>query len=310
MNRSTTTGIVVEVFGKEALVLLSDNPLYIGGEEVFCSMRGNFLHDLKRTKQVLSVGDMVVVDQAHRICSLVARRNVLYSRPPRSYYRKAIAVNVQELFIVVAANAPQIPFYSIDRYLVAACSTKIKSYIVCNKVDCPGSEEVLEQIRSIYEPLGIPCCATSATENQGIDELVSKVTYCAFVGASGVGKTSLMNLLVNRQRKVRQVNRLQRGCHTTTTARLLPLKNGKGVCIDTPGRKSLHIDVQLDKETLRRSFDDIHQLGQDCLYSGCSHIHEPHCAVKEALREGKLVTSRYDSYGRILEEIETEEKSW
>ncbi|GBC78130.1 Small ribosomal subunit biogenesis GTPase RsgA [bacterium HR08] len=279
-----------------------------------CYARESLAKRLQTTNPIV-VGDEVtveVVDEAKRegvITDLHPRRTKL-SRKVSTGTRESeqvVAANIDNLVIVSSVTDPPFRPGLIDRYLVAAAKGDLNPIICVNKVDLEGLEE-LRDVLEMYRALGYPVILTSAKTGQGMDELREHLRdkTSVFAGHSGVGKSSLLRVLVpGIQVKVGEVNpRTGRGRHTTTAAELVRLPDG-GYVIDTPGIRQFSL-WDLTEEDVRRFFVEIARYGAGCRFTDCSHTVEPECAVRAAVEEGRIHPRRYESFFRLLEEARGE----
>jgi ribosome biogenesis GTPase / thiamine phosphate phosphatase len=186
----------------------------------------------------------------------------------------------------------------LDRFLVIAEKQKIPAVIVANKID------LVEDPRAIfgmYEAIGYRVLYTSTKTRAGVDELESILTgkISAFAGPSGVGKSSLLNVMQpGLGLAVNEISRaVNKGKHTTVTRQLFPLEGG-GYVADTPGWKSLAL-WDTEPEELDAYFPELRELVQYCQFSDCTHSHEPDCAVRRALEQGQIHPERYESYQKL-----------
>ena len=186
----------------------------------------------------------------------------------------------------------------LDRFLVIAEKQQVPAVIVANKIDLV---ERPNEIFGIYEPLGYPVLYTSTTNNEGVDELKSRLMgkISAMAGPSGAGKSSLLNAIQpGLGLAVNEISTaLDRGKHTTVVRQLFALEGG-GYLADTPGWKSLAL-WDTEPEEIDAYFPELAPLVANCQFSDCSHQHEPGCAVIEALKAGRINPERYDSYLRL-----------
>ena len=223
--------------------------------------------------------------------------------------RPAIA-NIDKLFIVSSFSTPAPNLFIIDRITALSCFHSITPIIVFNKCDLGDFTEY----RQIYEKSGFKTLVVSAESGEGIQPLKDELKNCvsAFTGNSGVGKSSLLNLLFeNLKLATGEVsNKLGRGRHTTRHIELFKHEFG-GYVADTPGFSSL--DSQLDtlefKENLISCFPDLVKFSYECRFTDCSHICEMGCGVCQAVMDGKLQKSRHQSYCSLYEEMKNL-KSW
>lgn len=267
-----------------------------------CKAKGVFRKD--KVKPL--VGDDVeleVLDEQEKtgnITAILPRRNALI--------RPAVA-NVDQAMVIFAMKNPRPNFSLLDRFLLMMERQGVKTIICLNKQDLADPEEA-EEIRRVYRECGYQVVLTSLKEEAGmadVEELLrGKTTVVA--GPSGVGKSSLTNRMQGEVlMETGEISRkLKRGKHTTRHSQLIPLGKDTFLC-DTPGFTSLYVE-EMDKEELRFYFPEFTHYEGKCRFQGCVHIHEPGCAVKDALEEGKLSRRRYDNYVEFYEELKEKEK--
>ncbi len=259
--------------------------------------------------QDLAVGDEVALartDGPARIESRIERRTCLSRPDPGNPNRSlVIAANVDVAVIVVAAKDPPLRPGLIDRMLFAIERGGVTPVVCVNKLDLLDhhrERDELERTMTPYVQLGHAVVFCSATTGDGIDQLRGHLAGCAcvFVGHSGVGKSSVLNAIDPRgERSTGDVRQFDgRGRHTTTWSSMRMLEDGTRV-IDTPGVRAFGLD-KLDPAQVRAFFAEFVPIAGGCRYSDCTHIHEPECAVREAVEGGKLSIERYASYVRIL----------
>ena len=289
--------------------------VYTGeGEIISCTLRGSFrIKDIKTTNP-LAVGDkvdyqMVNGDDTGVITDIHPRNNYIIRKATKlSKVSHIIAANMDQAMLVVTLAEPRTSTGFIDRFLVTAEAYHIPAILVFNKLDI-YTEEMLESLQSmteVYEGVGYPCLQVSAIRGDNIDILIGQVKdkISLLAGHSGVGKSALINTLQpNLNIKTMPISEAhQKGIHTTTFAEMLPLDFG-GFIIDTPGIKEFGL-YDLEKATLAERFPEMRALMLNCKYYNCTHIHEPGCAVKEAVKSGKINEIRYYNYLAISESDE------
>ena len=262
-----------------------------------CKAKGAF----RNQKVKPLVGDNVrleVLDEEQKkgnIEEILPRKNELI--------RPAVA-NIDQALVIFAAAKPKPNFNLLDRFLILMQYQKVPAVVCFNKQDMVDAEE-LQLLKNTYESAGYQVIFTSAAKEEGIqavrDLLKGKTTTVA--GPSGVGKSSLINLLSPEAEMVTgDISRkIERGKHTTRHSELFALDENTFIC-DTPGFSSIYLP-EMEKEELGIYFPEIAEYEPFCRFQGCAHIHEPGCGVKEALEEKKISPIRYDNYKLLYEEL-------
>ena len=273
------------------------------GSGVFaCRAKGIFRHD----KVTPLVGDNVefeVTDSEAfegNVSNILERKN--------SLIRPATA-NIDQALVVFAARQPDPNLNLLDRFLVMMKKQGIHTTICFNKVDIVQGEEV-SRLENTYRLCGHEVIFASVRENEGIERirkvLAGKTTVLA--GPSGVGKSSLINLLApEANMETGELSlKIARGKQTTRHTELVRLAQGTYIC-DTPGFTSLYV-TDIDKEELKNFFPEFDEAAAHCRFDSCRHISEPDCAVKDAVDEGRISRIRYDNYCLMFEELLRQEK--
>lgn len=267
---------------------------YVDTEEglIECRARGKF-----RKNEVLpTVGDKVwveVMENGLGSVSVIEERKNCLVRPAVS--------NIDTLMIVSAINNPMPDTALIDKMLVIAESKGIKGALCINKSDL-DSQGNTEKLAKAYENAGYRVFITSVEKGEGIEELrlSLKNKTTAFAGLSGVGKSSILTLITGKDLETGDTSRIERGKHTTRHVELI--KIDEGYVFDTPGFSQLEVDSVKASE-LQSFFPEMEGCAALCRFRGCSHTAEPDCAVKNALLEGKIAQTRYDSYVKMYEKL-------
>ena len=241
------------------------------------------------------------------ITEILPRDNYIIRRSTNlSRQSHVIAANLDQAVIVVSLLFPEIKLPFLDRILVTCEVYKVPVLIVLNKVDLYREElpEMVADFRRIYEGAGYPVIETSVRTGEGIEELraACKDRINLFSGESGVGKSSLIKALdPSLEPKIGDISLAHlQGKHTTSLYEMYPLSGG-GYLIDSPGLRGFGL-VDLEKEEIARYFPEMLRASADCRFTPCTHTHEPGCAVKAAVEQGRISPERYRSYLGMLEE--------
>ena len=283
-----------------------------------CRLRGQFrIHGIKITNPVV-VGDHVTVerepDGTGTIVDIEPRRNYIERKSTNlSKISHVIAANVDVCFLLVTLREPRTSLGFIDRFLVSAEGFRIPVCLVFNKMDLYNEQElaVVERLAQLYMHIGYDAIRTSAVTGLGIEELRSRMEgkVALFSGHSGTGKSALIQKLdPTLQIRVGEISKQHlKGRHTTTFAEMFPIAGG--YMMDTPGIKEFGL-IQYSKEEIRDYFPEIRAFNNQCRFDDCIHLHEPGCAVQQAVQEGRIAESRYINYLSILMDDDMKVADW
>lgn len=278
------------------------------GRRVEASLRGRLKRDRKARDRVV-IGDRVVLASAEEAWAVEAveeRRSAFVRRGAGGRGPKAVAANLDRVLVVVAARDPDPRTEQVDRLLVVAEASGMSPVLVVNKVDLPGARERAAELRGIYEGVGYRVLAVSAETGEGMEALERMICSgsSALVGPSGAGKSTLLNAVdASLDLRTGELSRKTgQGRHTTVNARLLALGCG-GLVADTPGFGDVGL-WGVEPEDLDACFPEMRPLLGGCRFRGCSHTHEPDCAVLDAVEAGEIPRSRWESYATLLGEAD------
>jgi len=283
--------------------------------ERLCKITGR-LRQNKDVSLLPKVGDWVSLDPAQDcalILAVLPRKNTLSRKVPgKKTQAHTLVTNLDRVFIVHSLDPSQFNINRLERMAVLCAQNEIPYTILLTKADV--SPEMALQVEAVRQRFSGPVIATSVPLLMGVSELEAVIkpqeTY-TFLGASGVGKSSLINVLmgsaVQKTRSVREAD--YKGYHTTTSRTLLILPSG-GIVIDTPGIREAQLWDE-SKEGLDQAFDDISEIAAGCQFRDCGHRAESDCAVKKALETGALSLARYEHYFKIRgEQDQLKQRKW
>ena len=298
------------------------------GDVFECKVKGNFRIRGIRTTNPVAIGDKVEftpqdvdtdIEQARQglITALDDRKNYIIRKSTNlSKQSHIIAANVDMCFLIVTLKQPETPLQFIDRFLASTEAYGVPVTLVFNKVDLlknnddPNSyqEDDLDSVIFLYENIGYPCRKISAKTGEGVEELREELkgTTVCLSGNSGVGKSTLINTLFpGLDLKTNEISdAYETGKHTTTFSEMYETEDG--YIIDTPGIKGFGT-FDMKKEEIGHYFKEIFHFSAECRFNNCTHTHEPHCAVRDAVERHDISQSRYNSYLSMLED-EKEDK--
>jgi ribosome biogenesis GTPase len=253
-------------------------------------------------------GDRVEAEPIHNeddwlITGILERDNFL-ARPNVRGHTEVLAANI-ELLLVVAAPSPRPDWFIVDRYLAAAEIMDVPAAVIFNKTDLVRDDADANEFLEDYDRIGYGVVRCSATDGSGIEE-VEELTgnrIAIFVGQSGVGKSSIINILLGDagQRTADISAKTGEGKHTTVNSMMLDLPQG-GHVIDSPGVRDYAPAIESTSQVVR-GFREIENAGHQCRFANCRHLQEPGCAVKTAVDSNDISARRYESYRRLLRTV-------
>lgn len=298
------SGIVIKSVGSRYKVLT------ITDRVIECLIRGKLRVKELRTTNPVAVGDNVLINVdkdgvSGMITEVLARKNYILRKASNlSKQSQIIAANLDQLILMVTVILPQTPTEFIDRFLATAEAYRVPSIVVFNKTDIYGEEELekMENLISVYSAVGYDCLRLSLTAGTGLEALreIMKNRVSLIAGNSGVGKTTLLNILnPSLNLKTEEISDYHKqGKHITTFPEMHRLPFG-GFAIDTPGLRGFGV-VDMERNEIYHFFPEIFRVSKGCRFYNCLHLDEPECAVRTAVEEGQIAFSRYRSYLSLL----------
>ena len=301
----------------EGIVLRSINNIYSvrdgEGNVYSCRIKGKQLAQAKGEYNPIVVGDVVdfTISDSNSSEGLVTFRHDRKSEFSRWNDKRSlnqtICANMDVVVCVCSVESPPFRPRFIDR--VIACCRSVPVMIVLNKCDILLTEDELERFE-LYKKLGYQTASVSAETGENVERFVKMLEgkKAAFVGQSGVGKSSLINRILGTDQRVGDLNaKYNRGNHTTNHALML---DGPGfTLIDTPGFREISVPHD-DPHLVAHSFPEFVKASAKCAYDGCLHISEPDCEVRRLVEKGKINADRYESYLRMLDTMEDRLPVW
>lgn len=306
---------------KKGIVIKSTGSWYTvkteEGNRIESRIKGKLRLKGIRSTNPIAVGDHVEIIESKEdnnavsqvvglIHKIIPRKNYIIRKSPNlSKESHIIAANIDQAFLIITLQFPVTTTTFIDRFLVSAEAYRIPCHLIFNKIDLYNEEQTatMNSLIDIYEMVGYQCLKISAKKNIGMDELVKIMTNKTnvFSGHSGVGKSTIVNTIQpGIKLKTAEISEAHfSGKHTTTHSEMYELDFG-GFIIDTPGIKGFGV-LEMEKEEISHYFPEIFNLLNECQFYNCTHTHEPQCAVKKSVIEGKIAQSRYNSYLGLLE---------
>lgn len=278
--------------------------------EFFATLSGKFRHEAKHLLEFPAVGDFVMVDRSddkngNGIIHHILTRKSSFERTAVGFKNEVqiVAANIDSVFICMSLNNDY-NLSRLERYLSVAWNSGATPVVVLTKADlCDDVPQKQAEIGSIA--IGAAIVTTSNLNTASIDMLlpyINEGSTAAFIGSSGVGKSTLINCLIGKEiLPTREIRQDDKGRHASTRRELILLPKG-GVLIDTPGMRELGVD----SVDLAQSFSDIDALASQCRFKDCAHKKEPGCAVRGAIEDGSLNPRRLENYLKLKKEARYE----
>lgn len=299
-------GLVIKSTGSRYRILFGTSNI------VECTIKGKFRVKELRATNPVAVGDNVLFEfeknsNSGIITEVLDRKNYILRKASNlSKQTQVLAANIDQVFLMITIILPETPMEFIDRFLMTAEAYRVPASLIINKTDIYGEYEQrkMEQIVSIYGKIGYDCFRLSLTGKTGIeavrDMMKGKINLLA--GNSGVGKTTLLNILEpSLNLKTGEVSDYHKqGKHITTFPEMHKMPFG-GFVIDTPGIRGFGV-VDMERNEIYHFFPEIFRISDKCRFYNCLHLDEPGCEVRKAVANGIIDPLRYRSYVNILED--------
>jgi ribosome biogenesis GTPase / thiamine phosphate phosphatase len=306
MSLSHFTGTVIKTTGSYHTVRIEN------GEVLICGIKGSFRMKGIRTTNPVAVGDKVdgtseepdkgIITKIHPRKNYIIRKAINLARESH-----ILAANIDQAFLMITLKEPVTLSMFADRFLVTAEAYSVPTFLLFNKMDLYGPEELgaLFDWTEAYQLAGYPCLNLSLQKGTGLEEirkiLPGKITLIS--GNSGVGKSTLINSLdpLKSQKTSEISNSNKSGKHTTTFPEMVEIASG-GHIIDTPGIRGFGV-LEIDKSELYHYYPEIFRHSHGCQFHNCSHTHEPGCSVREAVENGMVSELRFQNYLGMMEGV-------
>ena len=294
-------GLVIKSTGKNSLVK-AKNKVYK------CTLRGNFRLENNFSNPIVS-GDLVKIEIVNNengiITEIFERENLFIKKYLKDNKAHVFGSNIDQILIICSYKKPYTKLIFIDKCISAANFYNIKPIIVFNKIDLLNPEEVnkLKEIEKKYSSIGINFCKISATDRFNL-EVVNKLLKnkkTLFIGNSGVGKSTIINLISKSNQKIDSLSsKTGRGKQTTTFSEIFEI-DSKSLIVDSPGFKDFYF-YDIEKEDVKYLFKEFIEIQKNCKFNNCLHLNEPNCEIKKNIGN-KIWSKRFSSYLSIIKEL-------
>jgi ribosome biogenesis GTPase len=282
-----------------------------GTDTYMCRIKGKLLASVNDEYNPLAVGDEVEftasTNMEGMITERIERKNCFQRWNLKGQCNQTVVANMDLMVCVASCNNPPFRPRFIDR--VITCCNHVPLLIVLNKADL-GLKEKEEQRFELFKTLGFQTLKVSAKTTEGVDELIELVKNkkVAFVGQSGVGKSTLINEILGTDQRTNEISsKYNRGRHTTNFSQLLT--KGEVTIVDTPGVREIMIPHR-SKVEIAESFPEFLNNREKCSFDGCTHTDEPNCEIKRMVESGEIDSDRYESYLRMIDSLELQIPFW
>lgn len=283
---------------KGLVISIASNLYSVLSEGCVYSLLPRGLFKKKQIKPV--VGDKVIFDEIKLVITDILER--------KSYLKRPQIANISQILIIQSITEPEFSFPLFLKYILLAKDINIPVKLIITKMDKPFDTKILDAVKNICLSLQIKLYFSSLNENEDKSDIknIFKDNISCLIGQSGVGKSSLLNMIdPNFKRREGEYSfALGRGKHETKEVILLPYNNG--FVADTPGFSSLYLDM--DKEKLANLFFNLFEVENTCKFSNCSHIHEADCEIKRMVKEEKIPVLLYNAYVKIYNDLINERR--
>lgn len=294
-------GLVIKSTGKNSLVK-AKNKVYK------CTLRGNFRLENNFSNPIVS-GDLVKIEIVNNengiITEIFERENLFIKKSLKDNKAHVVGSNIDQILIICSFKKPYTKLIFIDKCISAANFYNIKPIIVFNKIDLLNPEEVnkLKEIEKKYSSIGINFCKISATDKFNLEVLnkLLKNKKTLFIGNSGVGKSTIINLISKSNQKIDSLSsKTGRGKQTTTFSEIFEI-DSKSLIVDSPGFKDFYF-YDIEKEDVKYLFKEFIEIQKNCKFNNCLHLNEPNCEIKKNIGN-KIWSKRFSSYLSIIKEL-------
>ena len=294
-------GLVIKSTGKNSLVK-AKNKVYK------CTLRGNFRLENNFSNPIVS-GDLVKIEIVNNengiITEIFERENLFIKKSLKDNKAHVVGSNIDQILIICSFKKPYTKLIFIDKCISAANFYNIKPIIVFNKIDLLQPEEInkLKEIEKKYSFIGINFCKISATDRFNLEVLnkLLKNKKTLFIGNSGVGKSTIINLISKSNQKIDSLSsKTGRGKQTTTFSEIFEI-DSKSLIVDSPGFKDFYF-YDIEKEDVKYLFKEFIEIQKNCKFNNCLHLNEPNCEIKKNIGN-KIWSKRFSSYLSIIKEL-------